>query len=481
MSFRLTFYTTGLLLMLLGMMMLIPFVVEYADGHANAYAFLYSAMICVYFGGSLFFANQGMFARFNLREGFVLTTVSWLTLSFAGALPFYFSDLNISFTDAYFESISGITTTGSTILSGLDYMSRGVLLWRSMLQWIGGIGIVAFGIVLFPFLKIGGMQLFQTESSDRSDKILPQSRQLVGRLVLVYFLLSVFCFVTYFLLGMTFFDALNHAMTTLSTGGYSTHDSSFGYFHSSSMQIAATFFMFLGGVPFVLIVKYMFLGQFTFHKDKQVQGFFFIVLVATIVMASWLWINGKYGLFDSVVLSSFNIVSVVTTTGYATVDYTLWGTFLIAVFFFLTYLGGCAGSTSGGVKIMRLQVVFLAMKQQINKLIYPNGMFCSAYQGRRIDADLGTTVMAFVSLYVMMNVFLTFGLSWVGLDIETAFSGAATAIANVGPGIGDTIGPAGNFASLPDSAKWLLSLGMFLGRLEFLTVFVIFTPSFWEL
>lgn len=480
MKFRLTFLTSGFLLIMMGMVMLIPCAMDYVDGHDNAVAFLEAALFSIFMGGCLFFANQGGLENFNIREGFLLTTVSWLLLSVVGALPFYFSDLGVSFVDACFESISGITTTGSTVFSGLDFMSRGILLWRSMLQWIGGIGIIAFGIVLLPFLKIGGMQLFQTESSDTSDKLLPQSRQLVGRLVFVYVLLSFLCFASYYALGMTGFDAINHAMTTLSTGGYSTHDSSFGYFKGSAIKLVCTFFMFCGGVPFVLFVKYIFLGQFTFHRDEQVKGFLAIIIVFSTIIMFWMIFNKDTSLSDDFVLALFSVISVLTTTGYGTVDYAQWGPFMGILFFFMTYIGGCAGSTSGGLKVMRLQVVLQGAKKQINRLLYPNGVFNPSYQGRVLDNELITTIMAFMSLYVLLNVFLTLALAFVGLDMETAFSGAATAIANVGPGIGSVIGPAGNFGVLPDAAKWLLCLGMFLGRLEILTVFVILTPYYWK-
>lgn len=461
--------------------MLIPAALDYTDGSPNAKAFCLSAFVSVFLGGAMILSNQGGGGKFAVKEGFLLTTLSWFMLSLVGSVPLYLSNLDISFTDAFFESLSGITTTGSTILSGLDDLSRGVLLWRSMLQWIGGIGIIAFAIVLLPFLKIGGMQLFQSESSDRSDKIIPQSRQLVARLVFIYVALSIACFFSYYLLGMSSFDAINHAMTTVSTGGYSTHDKSFGYFENTDLQLAAAFFMLLGGLPFVLYVKHMFLGQFVFHKDEQVRGFVFIILVASAVIAVWLTFHNEMTLSGAFVVSIFNVISVITTTGYATTDYTLWGPFITALFFFLTYLGGCAGSTSGGLKIMRILVTFKGMKRQLNQLLYPHGIFTPHYQGKVLDNNLIANVMGFLFLYVVLNTLLTLALTWVGLDPETAFSGAATAIANVGPGIGHIIGPAGNFSTLPDSAKWLLCLGMFLGRLEILTVLVIFTPHFWRL
>lgn len=480
MSFRLALFTSGLLLVFLGASMTIPAFLDLIDGHENAAAFFIGAFICLFLGASLFFSNKDDFQSFNLKEGFVITTSSWLLLSLAGAIPLYYSDLNLSYTDAFFESVSGITTTGSTVLSGLDFMSRGILLWRSILQWIGGIGIIAFGIVLLPFLRIGGMQLLQTESSDRSDKFIPQTRHLVSRLVYAYIILTVACGLAYFVQGMSSFDAINHAMTTLATGGYSTHDLSFGYFDSYGLQLTAAFFMLMGGLPFVLHVKFIFIRRFSYHEDEQVRGFSLITFVICAAIVVWLMVNHQTSFSEGFVLTVFNVVSVLTTTGYASTDYTLWGPFTTGLFFFITYLGSCAGSTSGGLKTMRLLIFLKGAKRQINHLVYPNGIFQPTYQGNVVDSNLLTTVMGFISFYVLLNAFLTLALAWVGLDIETALSGAATAIANVGPGIGNIIGPAGNFSTLPDDAKWFLCVGMFLGRLEILTVLVLFSPRFWE-
>lgn len=480
MNFRLSFFTSGIMLVILGAAMLLPAAIDYVDGHSNFSAFFISSLVSVFFGGALLFSNYGRFRNISVKEGFVLTSMTWLNLSLVACIPFCLSDLHLSFTDAFFESISGVTTTGSTVLSQLDIMSRGILFWRSMLQWIGGIGIIAFAMVLLPFLNVGGMQLFKTESSDRSEKIIPQSRKLVSTLVLVYVILTVLCFFTYYILGMKTFDAVNHAMTTLSTGGYSTHDASFGAFNSAALQLAASLFMLMGGLPFVLFVKFILLGKFDFLKDQQVRGFLFIVFLISVPLIGSLVIGGEYGFFDAFVSVIFNVISILTTTGFATTDYTLWGPFAVIVFFFATYLGGCAGSTAGGLKTMRVLVVFTGIRKQLNQLIYPHGVFTARYQGSPLNRGLIMSVFGFLSLYVVLNAVLTLALMLVGLDIETSLSGAATAIANVGPGIGNTIGPAGNFSSLPDSAKWLLCLGMYLGRLEILTVLVIFTPAFWS-
>lgn len=478
-KFQLIGFTLGVLLLILGTAMLLPAIVDYHDDHVNSHIFLESAMIAWFFGGGLFFSFHGTREPLTLRQAFLLTTLSWVATSIICAMPLWLSDLDISFTDAFFESVSGVTTTGSTVLSGLDNMSRGVLLWRSITQGIGGIGIIAFVIILLPLLKIGGMQLFHTESSDVSDKALPRTAAVVKSLLLAYAMLTGFCGLSYYIYGMSGFDAINHALTTLSTGGYSTHDASFGYF-STTLQRICTFFMFLGGLPFVLYVRMMRHNYFAFHKDPQVKVFAALVFVLSIMM-----------MFDMVWRTDmtpgtafhhalFNIVSAMTTTGYATTDYLQWGPFCTILFFFITYLGACAGSTSGGIKMVRIIVATKALGAQFKRLIYPHGTFLITYEGRAVEPRVVYGVLGFLFVYVVSNLALTIALSMTGLDFETAISGAATAIANVGPGIGDIIGPAGNFSSVSPLAKWLLSAGMIIGRLEIMTVLVLFTPAFWK-
>lgn len=474
-------FTLGVLLLVVGVFELIPAWVDFIDGRENYQVFIWCSFVSIFFGGAFVLANYREDFTLDIRQTFMLTTLSWFIVSLFSSLPFYFSDyLHVSFTDAFFESISGVTTTGSTVFSGLDYMPRGILLWRSIIQWIGGIGIIAFAIVVLPFLRVGGMQLFHTESSDRSEKAMPKTLDLIRSLLIVYFILTVSCFVVYFMLGMTFFDAVNHALTTIPTGGYSTHDASFGYYDSASLQYAASFFMLAGGIPFILYVQFLFRGQVNFWQDEQFRYFIFILLALIGVMSIWLSLNSEYGFFESLRYSVFNIISVITTTGYAINDYMAWGSFASMFFFMITFLGACAGSTSGGIKVMRLIILARTMNRQIKTLIYPRGCFLTRYQGRPVDSDLAITVMSFLGVFVLSNVLLSVALMFVGLDFDTAVSGAATALANVGPGVGEVIGPAGNFASLPDSAKWLLSLGMFLGRLEVMTILVLFRPEYWR-
>ncbi len=480
MSFQIIGFTVGVLLCILGLAELIPASVDWADSSINAQGFLACAIVSMFFGGAMMIMNKNYSRKVGVREAFILTNVSWLALSFFSAFPLVLSDVHPSFVDALFESVSGITTTGSTVFVGLDYMSQGVLLWRSITQWIGGVGIVAFAIVLLPFLRVGGMQLFRTESSDRSEKILPQSGQVIFAILFVYCILTGICAITYGLLGMSFFDAVNHAMTTLPTGGYSTHDSSFGYFKSPVLELAATFFMALGGLPFVLFAAVLYKGRFNFFKDEQVRAILIIYAGIIGVIAMWLWLHSDISLVSCLQTVAFNVVSVITTTGFASTDYTAWGQFAVISFFFMTYLGACAGSTAGGIKTMRLIVAVRAVDGYIKQLLYPRGVFTIRYQGQPLRNDLIMNVLVFLGLYLLCNAALTLCLTLTGLDFITAVSGAATAIANVGPGVGTIIGPAGNFATLPDSAKLLLCFGMLLGRLEIMTILVLFAPAFWR-
>lgn len=472
--------TIGFLLLIIGGTMLIPAFVDWQDGHVNYLSFLTCAVVSLFFSGAFLISNFSFDLTLNMRETFLLTTFSWFSVSLFACFPLYFSDLGLSFTDAFFESVSGITTTGSTVISGLDQVSKGVLLWRSITQWIGGIGIIAFAILILPFLHVGGMSLLQTESSDRSDKAMVRMADLVVSLLKVYVGLTVLCVLVFYLLGMNAFDAINHAMTTLSTGGYSTHDASFGHFDSAWLQYAAAFFMLLGGLPFVLFVKFIFKGKFEFFQDEQVKYFLIMLGVFIFLLTDWLYFNSNFSFFDCLRLTTFNIISVITTTGYATTDYTTWGSFAIVFFFFITFLGACAGSTAGGIKIMRLVVLSKIFVRQINQLIFPNGVFIVSYQGRKIKNSMAIDILAFMGVFVLSNAVLTVILTYIGLDFQTAISGAATALANVGPGIGDIIGPAGNFSTLPALAKWVLSFGMLLGRLEVMTILLLFTKHYWQ-
>ncbi len=479
MNIRPVLYVIGLFLMALSVLMLLPAFYDAMTDAGGSQSFLLSALITFLCALPLYWFCRKADFQLKSRQIFLLTNLSWLAVSSFAALPLFFL-LDISYTDAFFETMSGITTTGSTILSGLDQMNTGALLWRSLLQWLGGIGFIVLAVAILPFLKVGGMRLFQSESSDWSDKAMPRSGSIAKRVVIIYLGLTILCAYFYFLGGMTAFEAINHAMTTLSTGGYSTSDNSMAHFSSPFIYWISTIFMLLGGLPFVLFVKFLRGDVQALTKDNQVQAFLNFLLVLWFFFSIWLFANSDYSLSEAFTLVAFNTTSVITTTGFALTDYTLWGGFAATLFFMLTFVGGCSGSTSGGVKIFRFQIGAKLLKIQLKQLMHPRACFVQSYNGQQITSDILRSLIAFSFFFALLTAVLTLLLSLMGLDLITALSGAATAIANVGPGLGDTIGPAGNFASLPDTAKWLLSVGMLMGRLEVITVLVIFTPDFWQ-
>lgn len=417
--------------------------------------------------------------RLGVRDMFLITSLVWTIASAFAALPFVLIN-HISFTDAYFETMSGITTTGSTVLSGLDEMAPSILLWRSTLQWLGGIGFIVMAVAILPMLNVGGMRLFQTESSDWSDKSSPRAKTVAKNIVAVYVLLTLACLVAYTLTGMSFLEATNHAFTTLSTGGYSTSDSSMNRF-SHSAHWVATLFMFLGGLPFLLFVMALKKKQFSLlTRDEQVRGFSYLFLLTSVIISAWLVIRDGYTIADAVRVAMFNIVSVVTTTGFGLEDFTAWGALPTTLFAFLMMAGACSGSTSGGIKIFRFQIARTLLTKQMMKLIHPSGVFVQRYNQRPVNDDIVRSIVAFGLMFFITVIVIAGMLSAMGLDPVTSISGAITSVANVGPGMGSVIGPTGNFAPLPDGAKWVLSLGMLLGRLEIITLMVLFFPAFWR-
>lgn len=445
--------------------------------------FALSQFFCFFLGGLFTLSSLSRNYTLSIRDAYILTVTVWSGLSLFSALPFYFTSVaayKLDFTDAVFESVSGLTTTGATVYTGLDTAPRGILLWRSILEWIGGIGIIVFSMTILPFLRVGGMQLFRSESSDNSEKILPHVHQITGATMAVYLGLSVLIVFSYYFAGMTAFDAVNHAMTTISTGGFSTHDASFGYFETPLMQWLGTIFMVAGGTPMMLYISLFVARKNNSLLLYQAKAFWGGLAAVSCLLALWLW-SVRGGSFEEALrLCAFNVTSVVTTTGYATTDYTLWGGLSVMVFYFLTIAGGCTGSTSGGIKIFRFQIIGGAILWQIKRLIMPHGVFVHKMGGKPISHEVISSVAVFISVFCFIFFLLSLGLLLTGLDFTTSLSGAATALANVGPGLGGIIGPAGNFISLTDAAKWLLIAGMLIGRLEILTVLVLFSRSFWR-
>ncbi len=479
MDFRPILYVNGVLLSILSLSMVFPMLADFYFGYDDWKVFFVCIIITAFFGGALILSNMGLSFNISTRQAFMLTNSTWLVLPIFGALPFWFSSLNMSITDSFFEAMSGVTTTGSTVITGLDYAPAGILLWRAMLQWLGGIGIIIMAMSILPFLKVGGMQIFKTELSE-DEKALPRTAQLASSISVIYVSLTVLCALCYMSAGFEIFDAVAHAMTTIATGGFSTFDASFSQYKNPAPEMIAMVFMVLGGIPFVLYLKAVRGDLRPLVKDSQVKWFLSILTLTIVVTTSYLYTQQDMSFAESIRRAGFNVISIMTGTGFTNGNYNAWGGFAVSIFFFLMVVGGCAGSTSCGIKIFRFQVLYSVTKIQIGKLLHPNAVFIPHYNGRPMPKDVPSSVMGFFFVYALGFSLLTIALSYVGLDFMTAMSGAATSISNVGPGLGDIIGPAGTFQPLPDSAKWILAAGMFLGRLEIFAILVMLSPYFWK-
>jgi trk system potassium uptake protein TrkH len=473
-------YVIGLLVAMLGATMFAPMVLDLLDGRDHWQAFFLSGAITCLTGVLVALScHNGRGNGLSLQQTFLLTTGVWLALPLFGAFPFMLGATEARVVDAVFESMSGLTTTGATVFSGLDDLPRGMLLWRGLLQWLGGIGIIVVAMVFLPELRVGGMQIIRSEGFDTMGKILPRATAISGQISTIYAGLTLACMLCYIVMGMAPFDALVHALTTISTGGFSTYDASFGAF-SGPLEYVATVFMILSALPFVRYVQLVNGSARPLFKDSQVRLFLItiaiLVVMFTLILTSFSEQSWEVAFRGAL----FNVTSIISGTGYASVDYMAWGSFIVAMFFFIGLIGGCAGSTACSVKIFRYQLLFSAIRVQLRRIQHPSGVFIQRYQGRKVDEEALNSVMTFFVFFTVSLGALAVLLSMTGLDFVTSLSGAASAIANIGPGLGDIIGPAGNFSSLNDTAKWLLSAGMLLGRLELLAVFVLFTVQFWR-
>ncbi|MBU0860628.1 TrkH family potassium uptake protein [Loktanella salsilacus] len=473
-------YVIGLLVATLGLTMLPSFMADLLAGNGHWPVFLESAIITSLTGTLLAMScANGVTAGLTVRQTFLLTSTIWITLPLFGAIPFIIGATNCDFTDAYFEAMSGLTTTGATVLGGLEALPEGIKLWRGTLQWLGGIGIIVVAMVFLPELRVGGMQIFRSESFDTMGKILPRAGQIASRISVIYVGLTLACALTYSALGMPTFDAVVHAMTTLSTGGMANTDSSFGIYGAGIHYVGA-FFMFSAALPFVRYVQLLGGSAKPLMRDSQVRTFFWIIMVCVLMITAWVW--GREGQVTELAFREalFNVVSIISGTGYASADYMAWGTFPVVMFFFIGLIGGCAGSTACSIKVFRYQLLFASLKAQIRQIHSPHGVFIPRYEGRPVGQDVLNSVMAMFVLYILLVGIFSVLLGLTGLDFITSVSGAATALANVGPGLGTEIGPAGNFVGLNDTAKWLLAAAMWIGRLEIMVVLVIMTRRFWR-
>jgi trk/ktr system potassium uptake protein len=473
-------YILGWLVLVLGLLMILPLLLDLADGNVNAEAFALAAVLAVMAGASVALACAGRRNdRLDLRQGFLLTTGAWAVFPAVAGLPLMLGAPRLGFTDAYFEFMSAMTTTGATVLAGIEHLPRGVLLWRGMVQWLGGVGVIVMAMILLPILNIGGMQLLRNADFNTLGKIMPRAKGIAFSIGSVYAALTLACALGYVWGGMEEFDALVYAMTTLATGGMGNYDTSFASF-SPAAQYVGTVFMLLGAMSFSRFVQFARGEPGALYRDSQIRAFLAIYagFAVALVLARLLHEDPFGEKMVREVL--FNLASVISTTGFATTDYSLWGSLAWVLLFCVMMICGCSGSTAGGPKVFRYQLLLGAISGEVRRLHSPNAVFTLHFQGQAVGDDVLDSVMAFFMLF-----FLTLGtgavaLVLLGLDPVTAITGVATCLSNVGPGLGPIIGPAGNFASLPDPAKWVLSFMMLGGRLELLTLYVLFTAAFWR-
>ncbi|PTS83601.1 potassium transporter TrkH [Pseudomonas sp. HMWF032] len=479
-TLRIIAFILGIFLITLAVSMLIPMLTLLLYSRTDDLdAFLWSSLVTAVAGIAMILPGRPKEAQLRPRDMYLLTTCSWLVVCVFAALPMVLIH-HISYTDAFFETMSGVTTTGSTILVGLDKASPGLLIWRSMLHWLGGIGFIGMAVAILPLLRVGGMRLFQTESSDWGEKVMPRSHMAAKYILLIYSALTLLGFLAFWIAGMTPFEAINHAMSLISTGGFSTSDLSLANWPQPAVHWVAVVVMIFGSLPFTLYVATLRGHRRALFKDHQVRGFLGFLVVTWLVFGTWLWLHSDNSWLDAFRIVAVNVTSVVTTTGVALGDYTTWGSFAVLLFFYLTFVGGCSGSTAGGLKIFRFQVAYVLLKANLQQLVHPRAVIKQQYNNHTLDEEIVRSLITFSFFFAITIGVIALGLALIGLDWVTALTGAATAVCNVGPGLGPIIGPAGNFSTLPDSAKWLLTVGMLLGRLEILTVLVLFTRAFWR-
>lgn len=478
-NLRPIFLIIGLLLATLGGAMILPGIIDLISNNDDWEVFAFTGILTFLIGFGLYSGARGIPQVMTTRQAFVMTTLSWLALAVFGAIPYYLSGAVPTFTDAFFESMSGLTTTGSTVITNLESQPPGILLWRGIQQWLGGLGIIVMAVAVLPMLQVGGMQLFKIEAFDTAEKIMPRATQISGSLTIVFIVITAFCAIAYFIAGMGIRDAVIHSMTTVATGGFSTHDASIGFFNNHYIDFIAIVFMILGSIPFILYVQALQGRPSKIWENSQVQVF--IALLALFSFIAWFMhplsgIDNKTSTMDAI----FNVTSIVTGTGYTTADYGAWAPGANALFFAIMFIGGCAGSTSCGIKVFRFQVMYETIKQHLYHTFYPNGIFVMRFNKQPIDDNVSGAVMNFFAIYFLLFGLFAIALHMTGLDFLTAMSAAGTAISNVGPGLGAEIGPSSTFQNINDPAKWILSIAMLTGRLELFTVLVLFLPRFWR-
>jgi len=472
----------GFLIAGASLMMFPPALVSWIYQDGTAGIFLISAVILLITGMAIFLPVRHIHQELRLRDGFLIVAASWLALALVGALPFLLlQQPEISIVDAVFESMSGLTTTGATILTNLDELPRGILYYRQQLQWLGGLGIVVLAVAILPMLRIGGMQLYRAETPGpmKDSKLTPRITETAKALWLIYLGITILCVLAYWLGGMSLFDAVGHAFSTVAIGGMSTHDAGFGWFDSPTLEALATIFMVVAGINFAIhFTSWKRASAQPYFNDPELKVYASLLLGFVVLVTIALYLNGTYGsIAESARYASFQVVSVMTTTGFTTTDFSIWPGFIPIMLICIAFIGGCAGSTCGGMKVIRVMLLYRQAIREIRRLIHPHAVIPVKIGGRKTSATVMDAVWGFFFLYVASFVMITITLNGVGVDPVTAYAAAAACITNLGPGLGDV---SANYASLNSTAKVILSFAMLMGRLEIFTLLVLFTPAFWR-
>ncbi len=470
----------GTVICVVGFLLFIPLITEIIYKTESWQSYAVPILLYLIVGGSLVITNKNIELKVTVKEAFLITVLAWVFFAFLCAIPFIYTQINLSFVDSLFESMSGITTTGSTILSNLDDLPKGILIWRALLQWIGGIGILLIALVILPFLRIGGMQIFHLEGDDPYEKFLPKISSVVSKIIMVYMTLTTLLFILYYLAGMQLFDALAHSFTTISTGGFSTHNDSFAFFNNTKILLISVIFMVIGSFPFLVIAQTSLNNFFAVFKDHQTRTFLFILLISISIIYFFAQEYVSGNIFEKIIAIAFNTISIISGTGFVSENFENWGNYASVLFLILMFIGGCAGSTTGGLKIFRFQILFKYIRLHLKRMLQPHVIIASHFNGKKIPESTYESVMSFFFLYILTFAVSALLLSFSGLDFLTCTSASASAISNVGPGLGEIVGPNGNYSTLTNYSKIVLILTMFLGRLEMLTIFILFIPSFWK-
>ncbi|MCW0233280.1 MAG: TrkH family potassium uptake protein [Ferrovibrio sp.] len=463
-----------------GIAMLAPLLIDVADGHEDYAVFLVCAAGTLFIGAGLAFATYDRGQQITLNETLLLLPATWITVSLVTAVPFMLSELQLPLADAVFEAVSGLTNTGSTVIVGLDALPRGLLLWRFLLQWIGGFGVVTIAVLALPFLRIGGLQLFSLDLSPNSTKFLPRITEVVSQIGIIYAILTAICALCFWIVGMSGFDAIGHAMTALATGGYSSHDASIGFFQSAAIEWVAIVFMTLGAMPFGLYIVAAYGRPGRLFQDDQVRLFLGIIAIATLLLVIWRVIEHDVPAWTALRQSLFVVVSTITTTGFTGHDFSDWGGFAEVIALLLMLIGGCTGSTVGGIKVFRVFAMVKLLRAQMYRQIFPHGTFRVTFNGENISDAVRTGIASYIFMYLVLLIALTLAFAFFGLDFRESLGAAATALGNNGPGLGSTYGPCCTFVEAPTAVKWLMSFGMLAGRLEILILLIPFSRSFWR-